>query len=67
VALLLLGSAAAAGSSDDVDPVSQVMTKLIQEFRDVTQCADVDVCRQYIELAQMDLNRAVASYIDAMS
>jgi len=43
------------------------MAQLIQEFRDVTQCTDVEVCRQYIELAQMDLNRAIASYIDATS
>ena len=63
---LCLGSTGAA-SSTDPDPVLEVMSKLIKEFTDVTQCTDVDVCRKYIELGQMDLNRAVEAYIDTMS
>ena len=54
-------------SSAEPDPVDQVMSKLIQEFADVTQCSDVDVCRQYIEIGQMDLNRAVEAFIDELS
>lgn len=56
-----------AASSTEPDPVLEVMSKLINEFNDVTQCNDVEVCRKYIELGQMDLNRAVEAYIDAMS
>jgi len=43
------------------------MSRLIQEFKDVTQCSDDEVCRKYIELGQMDLNRAIEAYIDAIS
>jgi len=64
--LLWLGGSSAA-SSTDPDPVAEVMSKLIKEFRDVTLCTDVELCRKYIELGQMDLNRAVEAYIDAMS
>lgn len=64
--LLCVGSTSAA-SSTEPDPVAEVMSKLIKEFRDVTECTDVEVCRKYIELGQMDLNRAVEAYIDAMS
>jgi len=66
---LWLGGASAAPPSPsiDLDPVSEVMSKLIVEFKDVTQCTDDDVCRTYIELGQMDLNRAIEAYIDAMS
>lgn len=53
--------------SAEPDPVIEVMSQLIKEFTDVTQCTDVEVCRKYIELGQMDLNRAVEAYIDAMS
>jgi len=63
---LLLGTAGAASSTDQ-DPVLEVMSRLIEEFKDVTQCTDVNVCRKYIELGQMDLNRAIEAYIDAMS
>jgi len=63
----MLGTAAGCASSADQDPVLEVMSKLIQEFKDVTHCTDDELCRQYIELGQMDLNRAVDAYIDAMS
>lgn len=49
------------------DPVSEVMSQLIKDFKDVTLCTDDDVCRKYIELGKMDLNRAVAAYIDTTS
>lgn len=64
--LLYIGGTSTA-SSTEPDPVAEVMSKLIKEFRDVTECSDVEVCRKYIELGQMDLNRAVEAYIDAMS
>ena len=66
---LWLGDASAALSTDstELDPVSEVMSQLMLEFKDVTQCTDDDVCRKYIELSQMDLNRAIEAYIDAMS
>ena len=63
----MLGATAGSASSADQDPVLEVMSKLIQEFKDVTQCTDIELCRQYIELGQMDLNRAVDAYIEAMS
>jgi len=63
---LLLGGASAA-SSIELDPVSEVMSALMIEFKAVTQCTDDDVCRTYIELGQMDLNRAVDAYIHTMS
>jgi len=65
MSLWLVGTGAAL--STDPDPVLEVMSKLIKEFKDVTQCTDVEVCRKYIELGQMDLNRAVEAYIDATS
>lgn len=49
------------------DPVSEVMKKLIQEFKDITQCTDTVLCQRYIELGNMDLNRAVEAYIDSTS
>jgi len=60
-------SAAAAASSTDEDPVSEVMSRLIKDFKDVTHCNDDEECRKYIEMAQMDLNRAIELYIDTMS
>ena len=64
---MILGAASGSASSADQDPVLEVMSKLIQDFKDVTQCTDIELCRQYIELGQMDLNRAVDAYIDATS
>jgi hypothetical protein len=57
-------SASAAAAADD--PVSDVMSQLIAEFSNITRCENVAVCRQYIEHNQMDLNRAIEAYIDAM-
>jgi len=63
---LCLGGASASALTEP-DPVSEVMSQLIKDFKDVTLCTDDDVCRKYIELGKMDLNRAVAAYIDTTS
>jgi len=62
-----LAGTSASSSTAELDPVSEVMSELMREFKDVTRCTDDAVCRKFIELGQMDLNCAVAAYIDAMS
>ena len=62
-----LAGTSASWSTAELDPVSEVMSELMREFKDVTRCTDDAVCRKFIELGQMDLNCAVAAYIDAMS
>ena len=73
ISLLLGGDGAAQLTKPDPvfetepDPVSEVMSALMEEFKAVTLCDDDDVCRTYIELGQMDLNQAIEAYIHTMS
>lgn len=48
----------------DIDPVSQVMSSLIQDFLAVTSTSNVEDAKRYIEKAQMDLDHAIVMYYE---
>lgn len=50
----------------DIDPVSQVMSSLVQDFLAVTSTTDVEAAKRYIEKAQMDVNHAIVMYYEAL-
>ena len=68
MALVHVAGSVPEGDADDDgdDPVSEVMSKLIKEFQDVTACTDVSTCKRYIEMCNMDLRQACNTYFDAL-